>query len=57
MSPNSKVNHLVNDMNVPPEVRKRLFGEVLSTQLNIKAETLPRNSKERENCLKMCKWQ
>lgn len=49
LSPKSKVNELVKDINVPPEVRKRLlFAEVLTTQLKDKADSLPKNSKDRE---------
>ena len=48
-TPNSKVNALIKDIHVPPEVRKSLlFSEVLTTQLQEKADTLQKNSKERE---------
>lgn len=48
-TPNSKVNELVKDCSVTPEVRKKLlFGEVLSSQLQENCEMLPKNSKERE---------
>lgn len=47
-SPNSKVSALLKDIHVPPEVRKNLlYGEVLNTQLQEKADALPKNSKER----------
>ncbi|KAL4705448.1 hypothetical protein ACJJTC_012835 [Scirpophaga incertulas] len=48
-SPNKSVDALIKDIPVPPEVRKRLlYSEVLNTQLQEKANTFPKNSKERE---------
>lgn len=48
-SPVRKVDDLTKDINVPPEVRKRLlYGEVLTKLLQEKADALPKNSKERE---------
>lgn len=48
-SPIKKVDALIKDITVPPEVRKQLiFSEVLTKQLQEKADVLPKNSKERE---------
>lgn len=48
-SPNKSVDALIKDIPVPPEVRKRLlYSKVLNTQLQEKANTFPKNSKERE---------
>lgn len=48
-SPVRKVDALIKDIQVPPEVRKRLiYSEVLTNQLQQKADGLPKNSKERE---------
>lgn len=48
-TPNSKVDALIKNVDVPPEVRKNLlFNEVLTTQLKEKVCTLRKNSKERE---------
>ncbi|KAL4714303.1 hypothetical protein ACJJTC_009655 [Scirpophaga incertulas] len=47
--PNSKVNALLEKVDVPPEVRKNLlFIVVLTAQLQDKANTLRKKSKERE---------
>lgn len=49
MTPNSKVDALIKNIDVPPEVRKNLlFNEVLTAQLEEKACTLRKNSKERK---------
>lgn len=49
ITPNSKVDALLKNIDVPPEVRKNLlFNEVLTAQLEEKACTLRKNSKERE---------
>ncbi|CAH0552457.1 unnamed protein product [Brassicogethes aeneus] len=48
-TPNNKVDALIKNVDVTPEVRKKLlFNEVLTTQLKEKASTLKKNSKERE---------
>lgn len=48
-TPNSKVDALIKNVDVPPEVRKNLlFNEVLTAQLKGKACTLKKNSKEKE---------
>ncbi|CAH1970101.1 unnamed protein product [Acanthoscelides obtectus] len=48
-TPNSKVDALIKNVDVPPEVRKNLlFNEVLTTQLKEKAGSLKKNSKENE---------
>ncbi|CAH1987621.1 unnamed protein product [Acanthoscelides obtectus] len=48
-TPNSKVDALIKNVDVPPEVHKNLlFNEVLTTQLKEKAGSLKKNSKENE---------
>uniref|UniRef100_A0A6P7GBR5 Uncharacterized protein LOC114340191 n=1 Tax=Diabrotica virgifera virgifera TaxID=50390 RepID=A0A6P7GBR5_DIAVI len=48
-SPVRKVNALIKDIHVPPAVRKQLlYSEVLTSQLQEKADAFPKNSKERE---------
>ena len=48
-SPNTKVDNIIRDANVAADVRKKLlFAEVLTSQLQVTAASLPKNSKERE---------
>lgn len=48
-SPIRKVDALIKDIHVPPEVRKQLlYSEVLTKQLEEKADSFPKNSKEKE---------
>lgn len=48
-SPNTKVDNLIRGSNVTADIRKQLlFAEVITSQLQVTANSLPKNSKERE---------